>query len=91
MKVSAFMAWFGKNYDNFVPFVASGTVTLTAGAASVTDTNITANSLIRLYLVTAGGTVGAPFVASKTAATGFGVQSSSNTDTSTLRYEIVSY
>lgn len=85
------MAWFGRVYDNFSTFEASGDAVLVGGTKAVADTNITANSHIRLFLGAAGGAVGAPFVASKTAGTGFTITSTSATDTSTIHYEIVSY
>ena len=72
-------------------YVATGEVILVGGTMTVADTHITANSKIKLFLKTPGGTVGAPFVLSITASTGFAVKSTSSTDTSTLTYEIESY
>jgi hypothetical protein len=70
---------------------AKGTAVLVAGTVTVADAKITATSRIRLFLRTAGGTVGAPFVAVLTPGTGFTIKSTSNTDTSTIAYEVISY
>jgi hypothetical protein len=65
-----------------------GTATLTAGAATVAMTSITAASKVLLGMVTPGGTVGAPFVFTKTPGTGFVIHSTSGTDTSTVAYAV---
>lgn len=73
-----------------LPSVASGTVTLSAGTATVANTGITSSSIIRLSRQAAGGTLGELSV-SLTSGTSFTVNSSSSTETSTIYYEIVSY
>lgn len=70
---------------------ATGTAVLVAGTKVVTDPKITANSVIRLSNKTLGGTPGAVYVSAKTASTSFAITSTSNTDTSTVYYEILSY
>jgi hypothetical protein len=72
------------------PSLASGIATLVAGTVSVSNLNITANSIVRLSRQAAGGTLGQLSVA-LTAGTGFAINSSSNTETSKVYYEIVSY
>jgi hypothetical protein len=72
-------------------YVATGTAALSAGTVTISNTSITANSRIQVFVQTPGGTVGAPFVSAITAATGFTIKSTSSTDTSTIRYEIESY
>jgi hypothetical protein len=65
-----------------------GTFTCAAGAATVANTKVTANSVILLTLKTAGGTVAAPFIATITAGTGFTV-TCGGSDTSTYNYLIL--
>lgn len=75
------------------PYVVSGTATLVAGTVAVTGntiTPVTSGAVIRYWRTTAGGTLGQLSLV-VTAATGFTINSSSNTDTSTVYYEIVSY
>lgn len=72
------------------PYSRAGTATLVSGTKDVTDTAISANSIIRLERQATGGTLGHLSVA-LTAATKFTINSSSATDTSTVYYEIVSY
>ena len=79
------------SYNAFVPLAATGTTVLTAGTATVSNPLITANSQIVVFVQTPGGTVGAPFVATITAGTSFVIKSTSSTDTSTVRYNILSY
>lgn len=69
----------------------TGTATLVAGTKAVADTAITANSVIRVSTLTPGGTVGAPYIASKTAGTGFTITSTSASDTSVVQYWIDQY
>lgn len=66
----------------------SGTATLVAGAATVADTETTANTRIFLGKVTpeAGGNDGALTIDSKTAGTGFDILSTDGADTSTVCY-----
>lgn len=66
-----------------------GVVTLTAGAATVSTTAVTANSRIFLTSQVDGGTPGFLRVSARTAGTSFTITSSSGTDTSTVAYEIV--
>lgn len=64
------------------------TFTLVAGSATVSDTNVTANSVIIVTLKTAGGTrAGLPDIV-PTASTGF-VATAVGTDTSTYNYVII--
>lgn len=69
----------------------TSTATLVAGTVTVSDTAITANSIIRLSNRTIGGTPGAFYVSSRVAGTSFTITSTSGTDTSVVYYEIVSY
>jgi hypothetical protein len=68
-----------------------GTAVLVAGAVTVSDAKITANSVIRLSSKTLGGTPGALFISAKVAATSFTITSTNAADTSTVYYEIVTY
>lgn len=66
-----------------------GTVTLNSGTpVAVSDTSVTANSIILLTLKTVGGTVAAPFVATITPGTGFTVNGGGS-DTSVYNYLIL--
>ena len=67
------------------------TATLTSGAVTVSDTAITANSVIRLSSMTAAGTPGAVYVSARVASTSFTLTSTSNTDASVYRYEVLAY
>lgn len=71
--------------------VKNGTATLVAGTVTVSDTAITANSVIRLTNKTAGGTVGAPYISARTVGTGFTITSTNASDTSVIQYDILSY
>jgi hypothetical protein len=68
----------------------SGTFTANgASSVSVTDANVTANSLIIITLKTVGGTVGAvPAIKTITASTGFTVAATAS-DTSVYNYGII--
>lgn len=66
-----------------------GLVTLVAGSATVSLPSTTANTHVHLTIQAAGGTVGVPFVFSKTAGTGFTIHSSSGADTSTVAWSAV--
>lgn len=69
---------------------ASGTVALTAGAATVANTAVTANSQILLTLKTLAGTFAtAPFVGTITPGTGFTIAGGGGSNTSTLNYLIL--
>lgn len=65
-----------------------GTATLVAGAATVSNTSVTANSRIFLTSQADGGTPGWLRVSARTASTSFTITSSSGTDTSTVAYQI---
>lgn len=68
----------------------SGTFTLAAGAATIANTNWTANSVVIMTLKTLGGTILAqPYVATVTPATGFTVAGGGASNTSTYNYVIV--
>lgn len=77
-------------HSMFSQVVASGEVTLVAGTKAIANTAITANSIVKPYSVSSGGTVGALSVVPN-AGVGFTINSTSNTDTSKVYYEIVSY
>jgi hypothetical protein len=66
-----------------------GTATLVAGAATVANTSVTANSRIFVFSQVDGGTPGFLRVSTRTAGTSFVITSSSNTDTSTVAYLIL--
>lgn len=66
-----------------------GTFTANSGTAvTVTNANVTANSVILFGLKTAGGTPAAPFLVTVTPGTGFTVNSGGS-DTSTYNYIIL--
>lgn len=65
-----------------------GTAVLVAGTLVVSNTAVTANSRIFLTSQVDGGTPGFLRVSTRTAATSFTILSSSNTDTSTVAYQI---
>jgi hypothetical protein len=65
-----------------------GTATLVAGAVTVANTSVTANSRIFLTSQVDGGTPGFLRVSARIAATSFTITSSSATDTSTVAYFI---
>lgn len=65
-----------------------GTAVLSAGTKVVSNTNVTANSRIFLTSQVDGGSPGFVRVSARSAGTSFTITSSSNTDTSTIAYEI---
>ena len=65
-----------------------GTFTCATSAATVTNTNVDAGSIVWITLKTVGGTVAQPFIATITAGTGFTVTCGAS-DTSTYNYVIV--
>ncbi|MFJ3248331.1 hypothetical protein [Streptomyces sp. NPDC086782] len=67
----------------------SGIATLVAGQVTVSTTAVTANSRIQLTVQTPGGTVGAPYVNTRTAGASFVIKSTSTTDTSVVAWFIV--
>lgn len=66
-----------------------GTATLVAGAATVSNTSVTANTRIFAFSQTDGGTPGWLRVSAKTAGTSFVITSSSASDTSTVAWLLV--
>lgn len=72
------------------PMVSSGLLTLVGGTKAVANTAITVGSILRLTRQATGGTLGQLSIA-LSAGTGFTVNSSSGSDTSTIYYEVVSY
>lgn len=67
----------------------SGTATLVAGSAVVSNTSVTSTSRIQLTSQADGGTPGWLRVSARTAGTSFTITSSSASDTSTVAYFIV--
>lgn len=59
---------------------------MTAGSITVTDANVTANTIIMLTEQSTGGTAGSVRVSSRTAGTSFVITSTSGTDTGTVGY-----
>jgi hypothetical protein len=69
-----------------------GTATLNGTTAvAVATTAVDSNTRVFLTIQTPGGTVGAPYVSSITAGTGFGVKSTSGSDTSTVAWMLVDH
>lgn len=66
-----------------------GTATLSAGAVTVSNNTITANTRIKLGHVTPAGTPGALFVNAVTVGTSFQIKSTSSTDTSVVSWVLV--
>lgn len=66
-----------------------GSVALTAGAATVANTSVTASTRIIVTSQVDGGTPGFLRVSTRTAGTSFTITSSSGTDTSTVAYLLV--
>jgi hypothetical protein len=79
-----------QTFTLYEPGAGSGETALSAGSATVADTSITANSRIRLFRQTFGGTPGHLYV-TLTAATGYTINSSSSTDTGVVAYEVARY
>lgn len=76
---------FTELYGSSGTFTANGTSNVT-----VTDANVTANSVIIITLKTVGGTVGAyPAIKTITPGTGFAVAATAS-DTSVYNYRIIS-
>jgi hypothetical protein len=67
----------------------AGTITLTAGQATVALSSITTGSLVYLTVQTGAGTVGTPYLNTLTAGVGFTIQSTSASDASTVAYLVV--
>lgn len=66
-----------------------GTATLVAGTVTVSNTSVTANSLILLTVQVAGGTQGNLSIGTVVAGTSFDINSDNAADTSTVGYMIV--
>ncbi len=66
-----------------------GTVTLVGGTMTVSNTRVTAGSIVLVGIVTDGGTPGAVRVSAKVAGTSFSIASSSALDTSVVGWVIV--
>lgn len=67
-----------------------GTFAVTAGAATVVNASVTANSVIVITLKTVGGTIaGDPYVDTITPTTGFTVAGGGGSNTSTYNYVII--
>lgn len=66
-----------------------GTSTLSAGTVTVSNTAVTSSSIIFLTNVGTGGTVGTLSVGTKSAGVSFVINSTSNTDTSTVAWLII--
>ncbi len=67
----------------------SGLATLVAGAVTVNNTSVTANTRIQLTPQAPGGTPGWVRVSARTAGTSFTITSSSGTDTSTVAWFLI--
>lgn len=66
-----------------------GVATLVAGAVTVANTSVTANTRFFMTVNTPGGTVGAPRLQSRIAGTSFTINSSQGADTSTVAWLMV--
>ncbi len=66
-----------------------GLGTLTAGSVTVSNTRVTASSIIELTIQVAGGTVGVPYKGTVVAGTSFDILSTSLLDTSVVGWLIV--
>lgn len=82
-------AWFALDSFNSIPSGLTGTFTATGSAVTVTNANVTANSVVAFGLKTVGGTIlGAPYMLTVTAGTGFTVNAGAS-DTSVYNYTII--
>jgi hypothetical protein len=70
---------------------SSGTATLVGGTVTVSDTNVTANTVIAVWHQAQAGTTGALYVSAKSVGTSFTVKSTSGTDTSVVFYRVLAY
>lgn len=66
-----------------------GVATLVAGTVTVSNSSVTANTRIFLSRQVAGGTLGHLSVGTVTASTSFVINSSSNSDTSTVNWLLI--
>jgi hypothetical protein len=67
-----------------------GTATLNGSTeVTISNTSVTTNSRILLTIQSPGGTVGSPYVSSRSAGTSFGIKSTNASDSSTVAYHII--
>jgi len=71
--------------------MASGQATLSGGAVTVNNANVTANSVIFLAGLTLGGTPGALYISAKVAGTSFTISSTSGSDTSVVQWAVLQW
>jgi hypothetical protein len=77
-------------WHSLASYAARGSATLVAGTVAVANTSITANSIIKIWRYTAGGTLGHLSYVNN-AGVGFTINSDNAADTSVIRYQIDSY
>lgn len=77
--------------DAAVSGPSSGTATLSAGQVTVSDTGVTADTIVRAWHKNQAGTTGALFISAKSVGTSFTIKSTSSTDTSVVSYNVISY
>lgn len=65
-----------------------GRAVLVAGTVTVTDSRVTSTCNIQCTIQIPGGTVGSPYIYSRTSEASFVIASTSGTDTSTVGWEI---
>lgn len=65
-----------------------GRAVLVAGTVTVTDSRVTDTCNIYLTIQIPGGTVGSPYIYSRTSGTSFVITSTEGADTSTVAWEI---
>jgi hypothetical protein len=70
---------------------APGTATLVGGTVTVSDTNVTANTVVSVWHQAQAGTTGALYVSAKSVGASFTIKSTSGTDTSVVYYRVISY
>ena len=70
--------------------LASGVSTLVGGTVTVSSSVVDATSCIATSCITPGGTQGGLFISNITAGVSFTIKSTSSTDTSTVKWEILS-
>jgi hypothetical protein len=66
-----------------------GVAVLVSGTFTVNTTAVTANSRIFLTIQVPGGTIGSPYVSSRSAGTSFIISSASGSDTSTVAWMLI--
>jgi len=70
---------------------APGTATLVGGTVTVSDANVTANTIVAVWHQAQAGTTGALYVSAKSVGTSFTIKSTSGTDTSVVYYRVIAY